>query len=195
MGNAIHYIEGDATCPRYADLYKLNVIVHCCNDQGGWGSGFVVALSKKWKTPEQNYRSIPKDQLILGDVSLSVVSTAPPIVVANLIGQHGVGNDGPIPPIRYEALRKGFRTLVHKFDEHGFVGASGGPMVGSLVSIHMPRIGSGLAGGDWALIEPLIESTFIKADIDTYVYSLPGQSAEKGNWLDSRIRPQPLEIK
>lgn len=27
-----------------------------CNDIGGWGKGFVTALSKKWKEPERAYR-------------------------------------------------------------------------------------------------------------------------------------------
>lgn len=34
----------------------------------------------------------------------------------------------------------------------------------------MPRIGCGLAGGKWELIEPLIEETLLKNNIETIVY-------------------------
>ncbi len=37
-------------------------------------------------------------------------------------------------------------------------------------SIHMPRIDCGLAGGKWEKIEPIIEDTVLKADIDVFVY-------------------------
>ncbi len=51
---AIEYVSGDATRP-VGDGCK--VIVHICNDRGGWGKGFVLALSKRWKQPEAAYRN------------------------------------------------------------------------------------------------------------------------------------------
>jgi len=39
-------------------------------------------------------------------------------------------------------------------------------------SVHMPRIGCGLAGGTWDRIEPIIERTLTKQDVDVYVYDL-----------------------
>ena len=35
---------------------RHNIIAHVCNDSGGWGRGFVLALSKKWPEPESKYR-------------------------------------------------------------------------------------------------------------------------------------------
>lgn len=49
----INYTTGDATAPT---TQGNKIIVHICNDVGGWGKGFVLAISKKWKQPEQNYR-------------------------------------------------------------------------------------------------------------------------------------------
>jgi len=37
-------------------------------------------------------------------------------------------------------------------------------------SVHMPRIGCGLAGGRWDRIEPLIVATLCTRDVDTTVY-------------------------
>ncbi|MEO1228615.1 MAG: hypothetical protein AAFZ18_06900 [Myxococcota bacterium] len=39
------------------------VIVHICNDTGGWGRGFVVGLSKRWSAPEAVYRRWKKGWL------------------------------------------------------------------------------------------------------------------------------------
>ena len=32
-------------------------ICHVCNDVGGWGKGFVVAISQRWPQPEAQYRA------------------------------------------------------------------------------------------------------------------------------------------
>ena len=37
-------------------------------------------------------------------------------------------------------------------------------------TVHMPRIGCGLAGGTWDNIEPIIERTLCEADIEVSVY-------------------------
>jgi O-acetyl-ADP-ribose deacetylase (regulator of RNase III) len=37
-------------------------------------------------------------------------------------------------------------------------------------SVHMPRIGCGLAGGTWDQIEPLIIATLINSVISVWVY-------------------------
>lgn len=166
----IWYMDGDATKP-YGEGGK--VIVHCCNNRGGWGSGFVVALSRRWPQPEQHYRDLhPRqgDEYLLG--SVGIVSVEPGIAVANLIGQDGmgVGKDG-LPPVRYEAIRKGFQRIVKWIaDEQNFLRK----LSFDPISIHMPRIGCALAGGDWALIEPLIEATFIRARLDVTVYDFDG---------------------
>ncbi len=55
----IRYVKGDATQP----LAKGNrIIAHVCNDLGGWGKGFVLAISKRWPGPEAAYRAWHKDR-------------------------------------------------------------------------------------------------------------------------------------
>jgi hypothetical protein len=36
------------------------VIAYICNDLGGWGKGFVLAISRKWPQPERDYRDWPE---------------------------------------------------------------------------------------------------------------------------------------
>jgi len=97
---------GDATEP-VGDGAKI--IVHVCNDIGGWGRGFVLALSARWPEPEQAYlrwhAGRGSNDFELGAIQL--VSVEDDIWVANLIGQHDIiaGSDGP--PVRYDAIEAG----------------------------------------------------------------------------------------
>lgn len=191
----IEYIEGDATEPKGEGPH---IIVHCCNDLGAWGSGFVVALSKKWPEPEKAYsdktikEAIKKERgkipLELGDadvIQVEGIKEGIEIYVANIIGQHRIGFSGDIPPIRYEALRIGFKKVIDIFNEETILEKFGGMCIARKpLTIHMPRLGCGLAGGDWALIEPLIQATFCKAKIikGVCVYTFPG-----GSFYDSRV--------
>lgn len=53
MEKQLTYLKGDATAPSYKGM---KIIVHICNDVGAWGKGFVLAVSKRWKDPEIEYR-------------------------------------------------------------------------------------------------------------------------------------------
>lgn len=46
-------IVGDATNPQ---AKSPKVIAHICNDLGGSGKGFVLAISRHWPEPEHEYR-------------------------------------------------------------------------------------------------------------------------------------------
>ena len=151
--NKLTYLTGDATNPQ-GDGLKM--IIHICNDKSGWGAGFVVALSKKWKKPEEIYRADAKCCLTLGNVHFITVEKD--IMVCNMIAQHGMGkNKDGHPPIRYDALidclRKVNLTAIR-------LGAT----------IHAPRIGAGLAGGNWTIIEAIIKQ---ECTPDVFIYDLP----------------------
>jgi hypothetical protein len=120
-----------------------------------WGLGFVLALSKRWKEPEEFYRSVPIEELKLGNVQ--IVQVEPDIIVANMIGQHGIGYspDGQ-PPIRYNAIRTAL-TAVNKLAVE--IGAT----------VHCPKFGAGLAGGNWSEIEKIIKET-MTVDVTVYEY-------------------------
>src|SRR5688500_10227678 len=98
----IHYLEGDATQPiGPRDDYKY--IIHVCNNAGGWGAGFVLALSKRWELPELAYRRISKVDggLVLGETQF--VDVTDRITVVNMVAQVLDYRQGP--NIRYEALK------------------------------------------------------------------------------------------
>lgn len=164
---SITYIKGDATLP-VGDGKKY--IVHVCNDIGGWGRGFVLALSNKWESPEKKYREWNRNGFYeLSDMSkckfelgnIQVVPVEDNLSVINMIGQHGcyptVVNGEKIQPIRYEALKECLYKVAKLAKANN-------------VSVHMPMIGAGLAGGDWTVIEGIINNTLIQSGVDTTVY-------------------------
>lgn len=153
----ISCIAGDATQP----IMKPALIMHVCSDVGGWGRGFVLALSKRWKQPERAYRK--KKDYALGTVEFVPCEGdgRDGVIVANMIAQHDIVRCTACgqPPIRYDALARCLEEVRDWTRTNNYL------------TIHAPRIGAGLAGGDWVVIEALIEK--ILKDRVVFIYDLP----------------------
>ncbi|MCB0517205.1 MAG: hypothetical protein R2798_06365 [Chitinophagales bacterium] len=173
----IKFIKGDATNP---NEHGTKIIVHICNDIGGWGKGFVLAISKRWKQPEAEYRNWHKSKALeqtdtvqferlenrdkdssekkfeLGNVQF--VKATDDIWVANMIAQRDIRPDkNGVPPIRYSFVSECLERVRHFAKRQN-------------ASVHMPRIGCGLAGGHWAEIEKIINDNLTAHEIETIVY-------------------------
>ncbi|MDP9765376.1 O-acetyl-ADP-ribose deacetylase (regulator of RNase III) [Deinococcus enclensis] len=165
----LSYQTGDATRPTGPGP---KVIVHVCNDAGHWGAGFVLALSRRWKAPEEAFRTWASgagDRAFeLGQVQF--VPVEPDLWVANLIGQHDIQRKTrptDVPPVRYDAIREGLARTRAFAIERG-------------ASVHMPRIGAGLAGGDWGVIERIVQDELSGQDVPVTVYDLPRAEGDEG---------------
>lgn len=159
----INYVKGDATRPQ-GEGPKF--IIHCCNDLGLWGSGFVLAVSSRWPAPENCYYDWggPYE---LGQVQL--VKVEEELYVLNMIGQHGVGTRGSSePPVRYEAIRKCLKQVAAYAKDETFKGPY------KSCSIHAPKFGAGLAGGDWSVIERIIQEELVNEGLRVTVYEFEG---------------------
>ena len=152
----IIYVRGDATVP---SVKGVKVIAHVCNDLGGWGKGFVLAVSRRWPEPEAAYRAWHRDRAAndFGLGAAQFVRVEPYVWVANMIGQRGIRPGSRGVPVRYEAIDTALGALADKALEMG-------------ASVHMPRIGCGLAGGTWSRIEPLITERLVKRGVKVTVY-------------------------
>ncbi|MFF5489601.1 macro domain-containing protein [Streptomyces virginiae] len=153
---SLKIIAGDATNPQ---AKGPKVIAHICNDLGGWGKGFVLAISRRWPEPEREYRRWHRERagndFALGAVQF--VHVRADIWVANMVAQRGMRTGSGGPPIRYEALERCLNSVAeHALAHHA--------------SVHMPRIGCGLAGGKWERVEPVISKTLGARDVATTVY-------------------------
>ncbi|MGV9699197.1 macro domain-containing protein [Streptomyces sp. NPDC003470] len=152
----IAYVRGDATAP---SVKGVKVIAHVCNDLGGWGKGFVLALSRRWPEPEAAYRAWHRDRAAndFGLGAVQFVQVEPCTWVANMIGQRGTRTGSKGVPVRYEAIDTAL----------GRVAARAAELNGS---VHMPRIGCGLAGGKWSRVEPLVTQRLTRQGIAVTVY-------------------------
>lgn len=151
----IIYLRGDATNPQVGGN---KIIAHICNDIGGWGKGFVLAISKRWKEPKNEYRKWFKNDENFHLGKIQMVQVENNLWICNMIAQHKtITSSKGISPIRYEAVEK----CLEKLSDEAIKMNAG---------IHMPRIGCGLAGGKWERIEPIIERALLNKDVKVYIY-------------------------
>lgn len=137
----IRYIEGDLV----KESDKFEVIAHCCNCFCTMGAGIAPQIKAKFPEAYAVDCATPKGDLAkLGTISYT--QNTNPIVV-NLYGQFDyTGRRSGRMDLDYDALRSALKLMKEKFS---------GKMFG------MPMIGSGLAGGDWNIIEHIIEEEMI----------------------------------
>lgn len=134
----IEYVDGDATI-LLRPYDGAIVIAHVCNNLGAWGAGFTKSLSERWPTAEEHYRR--QQLLILGRNHFVRVGVGPQYV-CSMIAQDGLGVDRR--RLSYDALATCLKSLAESTAEVG-------------AEVQMPRIGAGLAGGEWSIIETMIE--------------------------------------
>ena len=161
----VTYVKGDATKP-IGNGKKI--IAHVCNDSGGWGAGFVLAVNKLSPLPRENYRSTYRHWTFNEDLNFIPLGTVDAVnlwdvdntlYVYNMIAQHGTVSELNPQPLSYAALEIALQQLA--FDAKR-IGAT----------VHMPRIGCGLARGKWEVVESIINRTLTLAGIDVTVYDL-----------------------
>lgn len=108
-----------------------------------------------------------QDSLLFELGSTQFVQTHSDIWFANMIAQHDVRTINGVPPIRYDALSKCLAD-VNKF------------AIANNAVIRMPRIGCGLAGGSWSVVERLINDN-VAVDVVVYDFNTGDSRTIKWN--------------
>lgn len=170
----IEYVIGDVTEP--IEDHAVNLILHCCNDLGIAESGVVVSIANAfpgWKKDYQEwaYGKFINDYPFAGG-SIQMYNAGTGTVVVNIIGQRGICYDtAGNPPVRYDWIETGFNHVLNhlKIADKRYSDLLL-PILPYV--INMPRIGCGLAGGNWEIIEELIKEIFIKNGYRVIVYDL-----------------------
>ncbi|MGV9560501.1 Appr-1-p processing protein [Streptomyces sp. NPDC003401] len=152
----ITYVRGDATTP---SVKGVEVIAHVRNDIGGRGKGFVLALSRRRPEPEKACRAWHRDRASddFGPGAVQLVRVEPYVWAADMVGRRGVRTGGKGVPVRHEAIDTAPARLAERVVELG-------------VSVHMPRIGCGPAGGTWSRVEPLVRGRLVERGIAVTVH-------------------------
>ena len=140
------------------------VIAHGCNCQGVMGSGVALAIRRKWPDIYEDYRKIFEDDLYdpkLGDC-ISDVTEDGTKVILNLLTQESFGTDRR--HVNYAAIVSSLVAYIDDIRED----------IDS-VTIAIPKIGAGLGGGDWNVIELLLtdlEAIYTDIELEFVVYVL-----------------------
>lgn len=138
----IKYVIGDLLV--MAENGDFDVIAQCANCFNTMGSGIAPLIKARF--PEAyavDNATIKGDASKLGTITHTVNTT--PIVV-NIYGQYDyTGRRRHEMDLDYNALRSGLRLMKQTFSGKRF---------------GMPKLGAGLAGGDWTIIERIIQEEF-----------------------------------
>jgi len=155
----INFVIGDVREPIG---HGKKIIIHCCNDKGAMGQGVAKALFEKWPLVRSRYHNwYKKNGKSLNLGTIQAVQVEKDIVVINMIGQRGIMDVNGVPPIRYDAIQLCLEKVSKLSKKYN-------------ATIHAPRFGAGLAGGDWNKIEKLIIDTLSNNNIEVFIYDLPG---------------------
>lgn len=142
----IEYITGDLL------LTDVKHIIHGCNSKGVMGSGVAKAIRDKYPQAYRDYNDKYNNYgLELGTIVVSVQDDGK--VIHNAITQKDYGRDSNRVYVSYWAIANVFRHI----ESWG------------IKEIALPKIGSGLANGDWNVIEAIIENTLTKTKPIVYV--------------------------
>lgn len=156
-------VPGDALDPRRAGPV---VIAHIVNDRAmRWGGrGFASALASRYPLAQSDFVQWvleDRERFRLGATHVSRLSQR--LSVVHMVAQAGYG-PSRLPRIRYEALELCLEQLAQIALELG-------------ASIHMPRIGTGAAGGRWDVIAEMIDASLSQSGVSVFVYSIEGAVA------------------
>lgn len=155
----IHMVRGDALLPRGSGQ---KILAHIVNDQTpNWGAGFGRALQSKWPLAHREFKEsfeVLRGRK-LGRTYLSRVTED--ILTFQMICQRGYGQSAS-PRLRYGPLQLCLEQLRKAAAQNN-------------ATVHMPKIGTGEAGGAWGLISNLITEELCNKGVSVTVYELPGR--------------------
>jgi len=127
-------------------------IAHGCNCFNTMGAGIAKQIKMRYPMAyEADCETIAGDKEKLGDFSIAFENDR---MIFNLYTQYNMGRD-----LSYPALESSLRKLKNSLD---FVDENQNLVLG------LPRIGCGIAGGDWPRVEEIINNVFAKRTVRVY---------------------------
>ncbi len=134
---------------RKGDLLKApeRVICHGCNAKGIMGAGIALAIRKTYPAAFNRYRETFLAQGRHLDIGQCIFVHCPDErVIINAVTQADYGRDPKTVYVSYEAVR----SVIAQIDTWA--------MAHAVDMVAFPKIGAGLANGDWSIIETIIET-------------------------------------
>lgn len=158
----ITYIKGDLFSQHHP------IIAHGCNAHGVMGSGVAKIVKEKWPMAFTKYNTICAEAFMEGRegslLGTNIVYVESDVTIVNCITQHSYGRIKS-RYVSYDAVDTCMQSLASGMMMHGV-----SSVYPSKEYIAMPMIGAGLGGGNWKVIEAIINHRL--RDIDVRVYHL-----------------------
>jgi Zn-dependent peptidase ImmA (M78 family) len=152
---------GDASEPFGA---QSKILLQVVNDQATlWGGGFAKHCGKKWPRAQASFRewAMGRGNMKLGNIHSFEVRED--LSLTSLVAQRGFRGPSSGPRLRYGALF----SALEKVGDLAKANRS---------TVHMPRIGTGEAGGSWNIIEGIIREALVSRGINVTIYDLQRRS-------------------
>lgn len=143
---------------------NCDLLVHQVNGLGVMGAGLAKQIAGRYPHVERDYKRFVlggdrNAQDLLGECLILKASDT--LRIANVFGQAGVGRDKR--QTDYDALKRGLDAVANVARKEK-------------LSVAIPyKLGCGLAGGNWDIVETMIDLAFANVDVSIYHYE-PGAS-------------------
>ena len=139
----------NADIVEYFDIVKdssvqKHILVHGCNCVGRYNSGLAKQIRSTYPQTYESYLEYVKNndrRYLLGSINPVFVGESG--IIVNAFTQRYYGRDKDIVYVDYRAIGKVFHSVAKMFPE---------------CAIIYPKIGAGLANGEWSEIKPIIDS-------------------------------------
>jgi O-acetyl-ADP-ribose deacetylase (regulator of RNase III) len=165
-------IEGDLIACAKQGMF--DVIAHGCNCLSNMGAGMAPQMARAfgcdrfemetWGATIEKLGCVDYQTFVLGEHRIWSLSdfknnrNEPELTVVNAYTQYKYGRnhaDGDKMPVDYEAITLCMRKINNLFK---------GQRIG------LPKIGAGLAGGDWTRIKSIIQTELKDCDVTVVIY-------------------------
>lgn len=155
-----NYQEINGDLIKLANEGTFDVITHGCNCMSTMGAGIAPQMAKAFGVDQYPLESFTRKGDInkLGQIEWFVERDGAIPYVVNSYTQYNYGanhKDGAAKPIDYDALTMCMRKINHTFK---------GKHIG------LPKIGAGLAGGDWNRIKKIIQTELKDMKVSVVIY-------------------------
>jgi len=128
------------------------LIAHGCNTRGAFGAGVALAVARKYPSARNHYMAKHKGEgWQLGDVQFVVCKDT---TIANCATQRTYSPVGRCH-VNYDAVRE----CMEKVKKYA---------IQFELTVAIPKIGAGLAGGDWGIIKKILKEVFVNHDCTVY---------------------------
>lgn len=147
------YNEINGNLIQLAKENKFNLIAHGANCQNRMRHGIALQMAKEFFCDRFPLESLARmgDINKLGNIDWGYAENN--LVIVNCYTQYRYGTDQR--QLDYEALTLCLRKINKKFPGH---------------HVGLPRIGCGLAGGDWETVKKIIQQELTEVDVTIVTY-------------------------